>query len=190
VPIGRPTRLRPEAAIERLEYAEVVAGLAGPGLHAIGEPQPHPQRPADCLQLVGDAWPCWSYLTAPAAGRWITPSGIEELETCYLRRLEDARPTGISRDALRTLREGQGEVAHLGGAHPLAVAVAVGGPFVRAELMELATNGSPHPGFQQVLESPAHDLLEQGASACALHELSLFGGGTMGEGHGLCSVWW
>jgi hypothetical protein len=91
---------------------------------------------------------------------------------------------------LRTLRDGQDEVAHLGGAHPLAVAIAVGGPFFRAELMELGTNGSGHPGFQQVLESPAHDLREQGTSACALHELSPFGGGTMAGGHGLCSVWW
>jgi hypothetical protein len=30
------------------------------------------------------------------------PRGIEEPETCYLKRLEAARPTGFYRDALRT----------------------------------------------------------------------------------------
>lgn len=55
---------------------------------------------------------------------------------------------------LRTLRDGQGEVVHLGGAHPFAV----GGPFVTAELMELGANGGGHPGFQQVLEAQTHDL--------------------------------
>ena len=45
-------------------------------------------------------------------------------------------------------------------------------------------------GLQQILEAPAHDLRNQGASGGALHELSQLGGATMGKGHGLCSVWW
>jgi hypothetical protein len=66
----------------------------------------------------------------------------------------------------------------------------MGGPFVRAALVELGANGSGHPCFQQVLKTPPHDLRNQGASGGALHELSQLGGVTMGEGHGLCSVWW
>jgi len=45
-------------------------------------------------------------------------------------------------------------------------------------------------GLQQVLEPTAHDLRDQGVSSGALHELAQLGGATMGEGHGLCSVWW
>jgi hypothetical protein len=56
--------------------------------------------------------------------------------------------------------------------------------------MARGTNGSGDLGFQQILEAPAHDLRDQGASGGALHELSQLGGATMGEGHGLCSVWW
>jgi hypothetical protein len=66
----------------------------------------------------------------------------------------------------------------------------MGGPIVRAALMELGSNGSGDLSLQQVLEAPAHDLRDQGAGGGALHELSQLGGATMGEGHGLCSVWW
>jgi hypothetical protein len=78
--------------------------------------------------------------------------------------------------ALPEFGDGQGEVTHLGGEHPLAVAVAVGGPIVRAALVELGTNGSGHSGFQEVLKTPAHDLWDQGASGGALHELGQLGG--------------
>ena len=56
--------------------------------------------------------------------------------------------------------------------------------------MELSAREGRNLGFQQVLETPAHDLWDQGASGGALHELAQLGGATMGEGHGLCSVWW
>ena len=56
--------------------------------------------------------------------------------------------------------------------------------------MELGAGQGRNLSFQQVLEPPAHDLRNQGASGGALHELSQLGGATMGEGHGLCSVWW
>ncbi len=77
--------------------------------------------------------------------------------------------------ALSQPGNGQGEVTHLGGEQPLAVAVAVGGPFVRAALVDLGANGSGHPGFQQILETPPHDLRDQGASGGTLHELSQLG---------------
>lgn len=54
------------------------------------------------LQLVHD---CWSLLELPdgTSRRPVyLPRGVEEPETCYLRRLEAARPTGFFRDALRT----------------------------------------------------------------------------------------
>ena len=109
-------------------------------------------------------------------------------------RLEPVREEAALPELLlgRSLRlvDGPGQVSHLGGVHPLAVAVAVVGTFVRAALVELGANGSAHPGFQQVLEPPAHDLRNQGAIGGALHELSQLGGVTMGEGYGLCSVWW
>ena len=92
--------------------------------------------------------------------------------------------------ALTQFGDSQAEIAHLGGEQPLAVAVAVGGALIRAALMARGTNGSGDLGFQQILETPAHDLRDQGASGGALHELSQLGGATMGEGHGLCSVWW
>ena len=92
--------------------------------------------------------------------------------------------------ALPQFWDGQAEVAHLGREHPLAVAVAVGGPLIGPALMELSTDGSGDFSLQQVLEAPAHDLRDQGASGGALHELAQLGGATMGEGHGLCSVWW
>jgi len=38
-------------------------------------------------------------------------------------------------------------------------------------------------GLQQILEAPAHDLRDEGASGGALHELSQLGGATMGKGH-------
>ncbi len=56
--------------------------------------------------------------------------------------------------------------------------------------VELGTGQGRNLGFQQVLEAPAHDLRDQGASGGAFHELAQLGGATMGEGHGLCSVWW
>lgn len=54
------------------------------------------------LQLVYD---CWTLLELPdgTSRRPVyLPRGIEEPETCYLKRLEAARPTGFYRDALRT----------------------------------------------------------------------------------------
>ena len=56
--------------------------------------------------------------------------------------------------------------------------------------MARGTNGRGDLSLQQILETPAHDLRDQGASGGALHELSQLGGATMGKGHGLCSVWW
>ena len=56
----------------------------------------------DRLQLVYD---CWTLLELPdgTSRRPVyLPRGIEEPETCYLKRLEAARPTGFYRDALRT----------------------------------------------------------------------------------------
>ena len=54
------------------------------------------------LQLVYD---CWTLLELPDGTSrrplYLT-RGIEEPETCYLKRLEAARPTGFYRDALRT----------------------------------------------------------------------------------------
>ena len=92
--------------------------------------------------------------------------------------------------ALPQFWDGQAEVAHLGGEQSLAVAVAVGGALIRAAFMARGSNGSGNLGLQQILEAPAHDLRDQGASGGALHELSQLGGATMGKGHGLCSVWW
>ena len=91
--------------------------------------------------------------------------------------------------ALPQFGDGQGEIAHLGGEQPLAVAVAVGRALIGAALMELGAGQGRNLSLQQALEAPAHDLME-GASGGALHELAQLGGATMGEGHGLCSVWW
>jgi hypothetical protein len=56
----------------------------------------------DRLQLVYD---CWTLLELPDGTSrrplYLT-RGIEEPETCYIKRLEAARPTGFYRDALRT----------------------------------------------------------------------------------------
>ena len=92
--------------------------------------------------------------------------------------------------ALSQFWDGQADVAYLGGEQTLAVTVAVGGPLIRAAFMTRGSNGSGYLGLQQILEAPAHDLRDQGASGGALHELSQLGGATMGKGHGLCSVWW
>ena len=83
-----------------------------------------------------------------------------------------------SGEALR-LWDGQSDDAHLGGEQTLAVAIAVGG-----------SNGSGGLGFQRIPVAPAHDLRDQGASCGALYELSQVGGATVGECHGLRSVWW
>jgi hypothetical protein len=85
---------------------------------------------------------------------------------------------------------GKGQVPHLGGEQPPAVAVAMGGALIGATLVELGAGECGNLGLQQVLEPAAHDLRDQGASGGALHELVQLGGATMGEGHGLCSVWW
>ena len=56
----------------------------------------------DRLQLVYD---CWTLLELPdgtSRRPLYVPRGIEEPESCYLKRLEAARPTGFYRDALRT----------------------------------------------------------------------------------------
>ena len=90
---------------------------------------------------------------------------------------------------LPQLWDGQAEVAHLGSEQPLAVAVAVVGVIIRAVLMARGSNGSGGLGLHQILEAPAHNLRNQGASGGALHELSQLGGATMRKGHGLCSVW-
>jgi hypothetical protein len=63
---------------------------------------PHPERPAGPsaagLRMLNPAGaPGW-HQPRPA----YLPRGIEEPETCYLMRLEAARPTGFYRDALRT----------------------------------------------------------------------------------------
>jgi len=92
--------------------------------------------------------------------------------------------------ALAQLGDGEGEVANLGGEHPLAVAVAMGGALIGAALVELGAGEGGNLSLQQVLEPPAHDLRDQGASGGALHELTQLGGASMGKGHGLCSVWW
>lgn len=76
------------------------------------QPQAHEQLPwlehptlsglRDRLQLVYD---CWTLLELPDGNSRrpvYLPRGIEEPETCYLKRLEAARPTGFYRDALRT----------------------------------------------------------------------------------------
>jgi len=89
-------------------------------------------------------------------------------------RLEPVREEA----ALPQLGDSQAEIAHLSGA------------LIRAALMARGTNGRGDLRLQQILETPAHDLRDQGASGGALHELSQLGGATMGEGHGLCSVWW
>jgi hypothetical protein len=77
---------------------------------------PQPQAPAhlpwlehptlsglrDRLQLVYD---CWTLLELPdgtSRRPLYLARGIEEPETCYIKRLEAARPTGFYRDALRT----------------------------------------------------------------------------------------
>ena len=57
-----------------------------------------------------------------------------------------------------SLDNGQGEVAHLAGEQPLPVAVAMGGALIGAALMELSAREGRNLGFQQVLETPAHDL--------------------------------
>ena len=92
--------------------------------------------------------------------------------------------------ALAEFGDGQAEVTHLGGEQPLAVAIAVGGSLIRAAFMASGSNGSGDLGLQQILEAPAHDLRDQGASGGALDELSQLGGATIGKGHGLCLAWW
>ena len=73
---------------------------------------------------------------------------------------------------------------------PPAVAVAMGGALIGATLVELGAGECGNLGLQQGLEPTAHDLTDQGASGGAIHELVQLGGATMGEAHGLCSVWW
>jgi hypothetical protein len=86
------------------------------------------------------------------------------------------------------LWDGQGEVTHLGGEQPPAVAM--GGVLIGATPVELGAGERGNPWLQQLLKAASHDLRDQGASGCALHELNQLGGVTMGERHGLCSVWW
>jgi hypothetical protein len=64
----------------------------------------HPTRSGlrDRLQLAYD---CWTLLELPngtSRRPLYLPRGIEEAETCYIKRLEAARPNGFYRDALRT----------------------------------------------------------------------------------------
>ena len=120
-----------------------------------------------------------------AAGVGLHHHGVEGLVD-PAARLE---PVG-EEAALPQFGDSQAEIAHLGGEQPLAVAVAVRGALIRAALMARGTYGRGNLSLQQILEAPAHDLRDQGASCGALHELSQLGGATMGEGHGLCSVWW
>ena len=79
-------------------------------------PAPQAQAPADppwlehpTLSGLRDrssfVYDCWTLLELPdgTSRRPVyLPRGIEEPETCYLKRLEAARPTGFYRDALRT----------------------------------------------------------------------------------------
>ena len=57
------------------------------------------------------------------------------------------------------------------------------GALIGATLVELGAAERGNLGLQQVLEPTAHDLRDQGASGCALHELVQLGGATMGDGH-------
>jgi hypothetical protein len=66
----------------------------------------------------------------------------------------------------------------------------VDGALIGAALLELGSGQGRNSTLQQVLEAAAHDLPDQDASGGALHELSQFGGATMGKGYGLCLVWW
>jgi hypothetical protein len=56
--------------------------------------------------------------------------------------------------------------------------------------MELLTSEGRNLGLHQMLEAPAQNLMDQGGSDVALHELAQLAGATMGEVHDLCSVWW
>jgi hypothetical protein len=92
--------------------------------------------------------------------------------------------------ALPQFGDGQGQVPHLGREQASAVAVAVGGALIGATLVELGAGECRNLRLKQLLQAATHDLRDQGASGGALHELVQLGGATMGEGHGLCSVWW
>ena len=132
----------------------------------------------------------WSYVLGPPPGSRPSVWRCRRCRPPSPRRKELCRPCDAARASPAQFGDGQSEIAHLGGEQPLAVAVAVGGALIRAALMARGTNGSGDLSLQQILETPAHDLRDQGASGGALHELTQLGGATMGAGHGLCSVWW
>lgn len=74
--------------------------------------------------------------------------------------------------ALPESEDWQGKVADLGGEQPQPIDVAVGEALVRAALKAMGAGQSRNLSLQQVLEAPAHDLRNKGASGTALHELS------------------
>jgi len=52
--------------------------------------------------------------------------------------------------------------------------------------MELNIDVSGVLSLQQILQAPAHNLSDQGASGGYLHKQRRLGGATMGEANGLC----
>lgn len=58
--------------------------------------------------------------------------------------------------ALPQFWDGQAEVAHLGSAQPLAVAIEVGGALISSAFMARGSNGSEDLALQQILEAPVH----------------------------------
>jgi hypothetical protein len=164
----------------------VVEGSAKKGLHLLIMPQADsvhfrsgvPARDAQrlhqgsTLRVGGDA-----------TGGRLHDDGIE----VFVNPSARFHPGG-EETALPQFGGGHGEVTHLGGEHPLSVSVAVGGVFFWKPLMPLCADGGGHPGFQQVLQPPAHDLRDLGASGGAFHQACQLNGVRMGKGHGLWMV--
>jgi hypothetical protein len=92
---------------------------------------------------------------------------------------------GWNEASLKEPGDGQGEITHLGGKYPLAIAVSVGGPLFRAALIPLGTDGGGNLCLQKALEATAHDLRDQGTGGGTLQELSQLRGGRMVVGHGV-----
>ena len=78
----------------------------------------------------------------------------------------------------------------MGGEQASAIAVAVGGALIGATLVEMGAGERGNLRLQQLLKAASHNLRDQGASVGSLNELAQLGAAIMGEGHGLCSVWW
>jgi hypothetical protein len=149
----------PKAGPERLSPAHRAPGSAA---HLrFGDAAGPAQRLHQGVDLAGGDAPRVSLhhhgiegLVHPTA--WLQPVGEEA-----------ALPELLLRRSLR-LGDGQGEVTNLGGEQPLPVAVAMGRALIGAALMELGTGQGRNLGFQHVLEAPAHDHRDQGASGGAL----------------------